>query len=33
MAGVDMLSPDPIQIAFDDLAALVDRLDQLLNQS
>jgi oligoendopeptidase F len=33
MAGVDMLSPEPIQIAFDDLAALVDRLDQLLNQA
>jgi oligoendopeptidase F len=33
LAGVDMLSPEPIQIAFDDLAALVERLDQLLNQS
>jgi oligoendopeptidase F len=33
MAGVDMLSPEPIQIAFDDLAALVERLDQLLNQA
>jgi len=33
LAGVDMLSPEPIQIAFDDLAALVERLDQLLNQA
>ena len=33
LAGVDMLSPEPIQIAFDDLASLVERLDQLLNQS
>ncbi len=30
-AGVDMLSPEPIQIAFDDMAALVERLDALLN--
>jgi len=33
MAGVDMLSPEPIQAAFDDLASLVERLDRLVNQS
>lgn len=32
LAGVDMTTPDPIQVAFDDLAGLVDRLDELLNQ-
>ncbi|MGI6368923.1 MAG: oligoendopeptidase F [Anaerolineae bacterium] len=31
LAGVDMESPEPIQVAFDDLASLVDRLDGLLN--
>ena len=31
LAGVDMLSAEPIQIAFDDLASLVERLDKLLN--
>ncbi len=29
--GVDMTSPAPIQVAFDDLAALIERLDQLMN--
>lgn len=30
-AGVDMTTPEPIQVAFDDLAALIDRLDALVN--
>ncbi len=33
LAGVDMTSPEPIQVAFDNLAALVERLDGLVNQA
>ncbi len=33
LAGIDMTSPEPIQVAFDELAGLVERLDELLNQA